>query len=875
MTYIYSQFIPDHLMRYIFLLTFLLFTTPTLVWAQIDHWESVIREGDVFRYLEPASQPFDQWKAINFDDSQWPQGPSGFGYGDGDDNTLITNPAISVYLRRSFDIVDHEAIEAVLFHMDFDDGYVAYLNGTEIARQQVTGATPAFDQPADGLHEALLYQGLVPVPITLDPSALVMGTNVLAVEVHNESSNSSDLSAIPFLTVAINNPERHYQTTLSWFIPPLDMSDFSTNLPIVLITTTNDQQIPDEPKISAGMKIVRNLDGSPNTLGHAAEAGRLDYSGTIKIERRGSSSQALPKKSYGFTTYNASGQDKENVSLLDMPEENDWILNSLAFDPSLLRDYFSYDLARALGEYASRGQYCEVFINDIYQGLYVLQEKLKADDNRIDINKIDIDDNQLPELTGGYITKADKTTGGDPVAWTVMNSSGWTVDFIHEVPNPSEVTVPQHDYIRSVFDALTTTAFTRNSSLADGYPSLIDIPSFVDYIIVNELASNPDAYQYSTYFHKDRQGKLRAGPIWDLNLSFGNDLFVYGLDRSHTDIWQFENENTGATFWKSLFYDPEFNCRLALRWQQLRQAGAPLHLSTLEARIDQTILLFEAAIDREEATWQRVGDHASTIAVMKAWLRERLQWMDERLVPTSSCTSIDLPQLVISKIHYHPNSEEFDEDDLEFIEIANTGSAVADLTGIYFGGTGLVYQYPVGATLATDARLLLAHNAEVFEAAYGIRPFGEYTRKLSNKGQTIALLDGWGNMIDKVTYADAAPWPEEADGEGSYLRLTSLDEDNAQASAWTAAPVGSLVTALPPTSSLSIYPNPGDDHIIIQSESIIYSVLIMDIHGRQLHRAAPNMRRYGYPARTLPAGVYIVIVEDQHGITNHRIVIRN
>jgi hypothetical protein len=291
-----------------------------------------------------------------------------------------------------------------------------------------------------------------------------------------------------------------------------------------------------------------------------------------------------------------------------------------------------------------------------------MQEKLKVDDHRININKIEPEDNALPKLSGGYITKADKNTGGDPIAWSMPNYSGWQTDFIHEVPKPEEATSQQTAYIQSVFEALSTTSVQENSSFEDGYPSLIDIPSFIDFFIIIELASNPDAYQFSTYFHKDRNGKLRAGPIWDLNLSFGNDLFEFGFDRSHTDIWQFEVENVGATFWKDLFDDPNFQCQLSRRWNELRQPGQPLHLNTLEQRIDATVGLFAETIAREEAAWNRVGDHASKIADMKIWIAQRLNWMDARLIANSSCSNPTLPDLVISKIHYHPNSDLFDED---------------------------------------------------------------------------------------------------------------------------------------------------------------------------------------------------------------------
>ncbi len=94
------------------------------------------------------------------------------------------------------------------------------------------------------------------------------------------------------------------------------------------------------------------------------------------------------------------------------PAKNDWILNGLVFDPSLLHDYLAYSFFRNLGHYASRTIFCELFINGDYRGVYMLQEKIKIDGNRINLMEMSVTDNANPAVTGGYIIKADKTTGG-------------------------------------------------------------------------------------------------------------------------------------------------------------------------------------------------------------------------------------------------------------------------------------------------------------------------------------------------------------------------------------------------------------------------------------------------------------------------------
>jgi spore coat protein CotH len=312
-----------------------------------------------------------------------------------------------------------------------------------------------------------------------------------------------------------------------------------SNLPIVIINTVNNNSILDRPRILAVMRIIDSGPGQRNYISDQNDLTKMNYNGNIEIEIRGSSSQTLSKKQYGLTTLQADNVSKNNVRLLGMPEENDWVLNSLPFDASLIRDHISYELSRRMGNYAPRTKYCEVIINDSYQGLYMLQEKIKIDDNRVDIIKIGSSDNTIPDVSGGYIIKADKVTLEDPSAWTMNTYLGTVTDFVHEAPNSNSITSAQHNYIKSVFDKLASTV--KNTSFLDGYPAVIDLPSFVDFMLVNELSSNVDAYQFSTFFHIDKNGKLRAGPLWDLNLTYGNDLTFWGLDRSKTNVWQFQN----------------------------------------------------------------------------------------------------------------------------------------------------------------------------------------------------------------------------------------------------------------------------------------------------------------------------------------------
>jgi len=637
-----------------------------------------------------------------------------------------------------------------------------------------------------------------------------------------------------------------------------------SNLPIVLINTDRGANIPDSPRILADMKIIYRGEGMRNYVTDQDSTRFLSYNGRIDIEIRGSASQVLPKKQYGLSTLKNDNLSNNNVSLLGLPADNDWILNGLGFEPSLIRDYICYNLSRMIGEYASRTVYCEVMINGSYNGLYVLEEKVKQGADRVNVTKIESLDNTYPKLTGGYITKADKTTGGDPVAWTMSSYIGTNdVTFIHEFPKPENVTALQNDYIHNEFEKLSSTASSGNTSFYNGYPSVIDVPSFVDYMIINELGANADAYQFSTFYHKDRNGKLRAGPIWDLNLTFGYDLSIWGFDRSKTTTWQFSNgDNEGPKFWRDLFNNPEFKCCLSRRWNQLIEPGQPLNYSSIESFIDKTVAAISEAAIRENLRWGTVPNLSNEIIKIKDWLKLRIPWMTLNIGTSSNCTNVVIPPLVITKIMYHPDSTiNFpDRDQQEFIEIKNIGTKTVSLTGVYFSGTGFVYQFPAIAEIQPNSTKILAGNSSVFMAKYGVYPSGQFTRNLSNRGERLVLADGFGNVIDSVTYSDQAPWPD-ADGNGYYLELIDPFSDNSIASNWIAS--GNTIVSVKETeinNKLKFYPTPVKDFLTIESSAIIKFLQLYDFQGKLIRRIEINSGTYNLDMSSCHQGIYLVQV---------------
>ena len=650
-----------------------------------------------------------------------------------------------------------------------------------------------------------------------------------------------------------------------------------SNLPIVVIETDGGINIPDEPKVPGTMKIIWHQDGSRNYMSDIDNPELLNYDGRIGIERRGSSSQTMfNKKPYALETREDDDITNRNVSILGMPAENDWVLNSLAYDQTGMRDVLAYELSNRLGQYASRSVYCEVVVNGDYKGLYAFMEKIKPDKNRVNIEEMDPTCNNYPEVTGGYITKADKTTGGDPVAWTMPSYGGWWgnyVDFIHHYPKPADITDAQNNYIHGVFTDLASVANQHQTSIASGIPSVIDIPSFVDFMMIAEYTSNVDVYGLSTFFHKDRLGKLRAGPVWDYNLAFGYDAFG---NRSRYDVWQFSNEdNTGPKFWKDLFDTDLFRCYMAKRWFELTEPGQPLNYDFVCNRIDEIDALIAEAIPRDNQRWHQMQQHAQYVNDMKTWLQQRINWLNQHIGTYEGCVDVDLPPLVISKIHYHPMDWwGIDGDKFEFIEITNNGDEEVDLTGIYFRELGITYRFPKRTHIEGHQAIVLCSDSLMFTEYYNTTPFGQYTRKLSNKSENLVLADAWGNVIDQVHYSDSLPWPMEADGNGPYLELKDLDSDNSLPENWTTGDDLTKVDQFFENSSIAIYPNPtsGKMHIAI-SENASYCQ-ILDLMGNVLQEASPSNSVIDLDLNGYPSGMYLVKIQFAEGRMVFRKVIK-
>ena len=603
-------------------------------------WNTTVDETSFWRYKEGHTEIESGWMISDFDASKWKKGRASIGYGDSDDLTIIQQTP-SVYMRTDFELSgsDIKDLRSLLLEADYDDGFIAWINGVEVVRVNL-GAAGTFVphlQQVTHHREAKMYEGGRPEYFLLNKAEfrniVHQGSNTLAIQLQNDGAESSDLTGKFWLSCGFDR--RDSSSTWSGFAAPVYPT--RSNLPWVMINT-DGQPILDEPKVMAGMTIIK---GS-SSLNKPAKSD-IDFEGTIGIEIRGSSSQTrFPKKSYGFETRKKNGSNL-NTSLLGMPEENDWILYGPYSDKSLLRTGMTYQLYQKTGHYAPRWRWCELIINEKYEGVYLLMEKIKPDANRINIKKLTNSDSTEMSITGGYIIKIDKTTGGDGAGWHSVQKSRMDNQFVfyqYSYPKSKEITIQQQEWIKNYLHKV-------EAELADNNFSRINIASFVDFFLINELSYNVDGYRLSTFLYKDRDdldSTLHIGPPWDFNLSFGNG---YDCQSQNDTGWVFrwhascpDHKFQIPEWWENIFNNPAASLAMKVQWENLRNSS--WHNDSILHLIDLNTNLLTDAAHRNFRRWPiletkvwpnsyHADSYEGEVAILKSWLLRRLRWMDKQL----------------------------------------------------------------------------------------------------------------------------------------------------------------------------------------------------------------------------------------------------
>lgn len=369
-------------------------------------------------------------------------------------------------------------------------------------------------------------------------------------------------------------------------------AEAARRLPVVSIEAK--RTIVDEPKRPARMR-VRNA------------RGRTVHRGRIAIELRGQSSQEYRKKPYALELRDADG-DERDVAMLGMPEDDDWLLLAAYVDPSLMRDALAYRAARRMGRQGSRTRFVELRLNGRPRGVYVLAERLELGGDRVDADA-------LLEMTIPATIDPGDEVFTLPVSGRVMRFD----DVRDDVDTAA---------LRARIEALD-----RALAGQGDWRTMLDIPSTVDYVILQELFRNQDAFVRSTYLQLAEDGRLELGPGWDFDLSAGNvSIPAYapaqGFIPADRSVWLHR-----------LYADAGFRAAVRERWLELRGEGivedllrtAARHARRLRRPAARNQRLWRVPARRIHPGQVVYPHHAAAVRGLRRWLSDRAAWLDAAL----------------------------------------------------------------------------------------------------------------------------------------------------------------------------------------------------------------------------------------------------
>ena len=313
------------------------------------------------------------------------------------------------------------------------------------------------------------------------------------------------------------------------------LSSESTGLPVVFINTPNNVAITSKDVWKEGTSItILNPDGS------------VDYEAEdLSIRGRGNSTWGYPKKPYALKLGSKS-------KVLGMKKHKRWVLLANWMDRTDMRNDIAFQIAKQTNlAWTPNGKFVEVILNGVHQGNYYLCEQIKVDENRLNITKMTETDIDGDAITGGYLMEMD-------VLYDEVNkfySGTKNLPYMFKEPDEEVLQPEQLSYFENYINTMESYLYADNWLDNREYADYMDIGSFVDWWFVYELTMNGEpGHPKSSYVHKDRLGKLKAGPVWD----FDWHTFIPSEASSYTI--------KNAIYYSRLFNDPIFVSEIQTRW---------------------------------------------------------------------------------------------------------------------------------------------------------------------------------------------------------------------------------------------------------------------------------------------------------------------
>lgn len=352
-----------------------------------------------------------------------------------------------------------------------------------------------------------------------------------------------------------------YQNQLRTYQIPITMEAYENlpKIPEIHITTQNNAQITSNEDYVSGRLTLKTFDSNNVELSLITNA-------SMQIRLRGNSTLSMPKKPYKikFTT---------KTALLSEYAQKDWVLLANFTDQTLIRNYLAYNLGNDIGmEFSPMAKFVDVYVNGEFQGNYLLTDQVEASPNRVNVEE------GSSYLDTGYLVEYDfRLYDFNPATIKDNYFILYGIPFVIKSPSQDDphYSINQkyfiEDYLKTVYDTL------KNKN---DYSHLIDDSTFIDWFIVEEVFKNVDSGYSSVFMYKDKGGLLKMGPLWDFDLSTGNQGHEQNAYMRGPEGWYTSLDYKNIFFYYLMQY-PSFRQKLKVRWNEIYEP----HLITLLDKI--------------------------------------------------------------------------------------------------------------------------------------------------------------------------------------------------------------------------------------------------------------------------------------------------
>ena len=409
--------------------------------------------------------------------------------------------------------------------------------------------------------------------------------------------------------------------------------NFKTHLPIIEINT-NDQLIPAADSVATNEYITVDFKVYDEQEKNNTFNNKPNITTFAQIRYRGNSSLKFDKKGIRIKLVDDSGND-DNQKLLGMSSDNDYVLHGPYLDKTLLRNYLGYNITAEIMGYSPNVRFCEVFINNEYQGLYLLVETVKVNKNRVNVTKIH--DNSFATSYMLEINTKDDLKNAELYlnnfsTYTKINPKNYFIQY----PTSEKINNQIVDYIENDLSYFEKRLYSYDyDSNTFGYYNDIDINSFINYTVINEFFLNYDAGSNSTIIYKDITGKYKL-VFWDMNSIFDN----YFVSLLNDNAFYLKDK----PWFEMLFKDEYFTDLVIARYKELRETY--LDEEYLNNYIDEVVEYLGPAIYRNFVKWgnsftdeknllipveRNIHSYSEAIEQLKYAMKVRGQFLDDNI----------------------------------------------------------------------------------------------------------------------------------------------------------------------------------------------------------------------------------------------------